>query len=317
VEYVTLPRTDLRVSRIALGCEPLGGVDWGAVDAELARRAVARALELGVNVFDTANVYGLGKSEENLADALGPRRHNVVIVTKGGMTWQSDPGAGRARIALDGSPANMMATVEGSLRRLRIDCIPVFLLHYPDPGVPVAATIEALCRCREAGKIRHIGLSNCSVSDIEAADRVERLAAVELRYSLLERGIEEGVLPWCCKADIGVLAYGPLAQGLLTGKYARGSTFGTDDRRRRLPHFQGEGLERGLQVVQGLRQVGQRNGKSPAQVALRWVLDSPGVTSAVVGAKTADQMDENVGALDWTLEGADREWLSQSGVDGT
>jgi aryl-alcohol dehydrogenase-like predicted oxidoreductase len=289
----------LRVSPLALGCEPLGGTDWGAFDLAEAERAVARSAELGVNVFDTADVYGLGRSEEVLSRALGARRHDVVIVTKFGVNWRTEPGSPRARTFFDATPGRVREALENSLRRLRIDRVPLYLVHWPDPDTPVEATMEALARCREEGKVAEVGVSNFPPALVERAHAVLPLAALELQYSLLDRAAEQDLLPLAGRLGIGVLAYGPLAQGMLSGKYGRASRFGADDRRHRLPHFAGERLEEAVAVVERLREEAERLGRTPAQLALRWVLEHPAVRCAIAGAKSPGQVEGNLGALGW------------------
>ncbi|MDE2292132.1 MAG: aldo/keto reductase, partial [Elusimicrobia bacterium] len=256
------------VSRIGLGCEPLGGTDWGDVDERAAMGAVQAALETGVSLFDTADVYGLGLSEERLSQALGARRHDAFIVTKFGLRWSIPPGGGRAEVSRDASPQRVVEALEGSLRRLRIDAVPLFLLHWPDPATPLEATMEALARCVSTGKVRGVGLSNFGSDGIQKAHALLPLTAVECEYSLVKREAETEVLPLCRRLGIGVLAYGPLAQGLLTGKYGAGSSFGRRDRRSRLPHFESAAVARSGPLLEGLRSAAERLGKTPAQVAL-------------------------------------------------
>jgi aryl-alcohol dehydrogenase-like predicted oxidoreductase len=306
MEYAALGRSGPRVSRVGFGCEPLGGTDWGAVDAKEAEAAVRRALELGINLFDTADAYGLGRSEEALSAALGERRHDVVIVSKFGIAWEIQPG-GRARTWKDASPRRVVEALEASLRRLRVDRVPVYLVHWPDPATPLEATLEALARCAEQGKVGHVGLSNFPAADVRRAHAALPLAAVEAELSLLSRGAEDALLPACRELGVGVLAYGALAQGLLTGKYGRDAAFGPDDRRHRLPAFRGAALERGLAAAAALAEAARESGATPAQMALRWVLDRPGVTSVVVGAKTARQVEANAAAASAVLSGRARD----------
>lgn len=313
MEYTTLSHTDLVVSRIGFGCEPLGGTDWGKVDEQTAINAVARALELGVTMFDVADIYGLGKAERVLSQALGSRRHEVVIVSKFGINWQSDPAGGRARTFRDCSPARVVEALEQSLRRLQIDTMPLYLIHWPDPNTPIEATMEALLKCQQEGKIRHIGVSNFSLPLLQAANQTHPLAALELQYNLIERTADQEVLPYCREQEMSVLAYGPLAQGLLTGKYGLQTTFDTDDRRHRLPHFQGDNLTRHLQMVERLKVVARMHQKTPAQVALRWVLDQPGLSCVIVGAKSPIQIEMNVAASGWQLTPEDVDFI-ENGV---
>lgn len=301
MECVRLSRIDLIISRVGFGCEPLGGADWGYVDESDAVAAVSRALDLGINFFDTADVYGLGRSEEILSRALGERRKDVVIATKFGVNWHKGPTTGRARTFFDCSPRRTIEALEGSLRRLQVDCIPLYLVHWPDPKTPIGETMQALMKCREEGKIRHIGVSNFPASQIREAHQAADLSAVELPYNLIDRRCEAEVLPLCRELGLAVIAHGPLAQGLLTGKYDLNSRFGQDDRRHRLPHFQGKALVEHLRIVDRLKEVGERHQRSPAQVAIRWLLDYTSVTCAITGAKSPPQIEDNVGAVGWSL----------------
>lgn len=312
MEYVRLGATDLNVSRLGLGCEVLGGTDWGVVDEKLAMSAVSRALDVGINLFDTADVYGLGRSEEMLSRALGERRYDVVIVSKFGVNWREDPCGGRAKTFFDSSPRHVVTALERSLRRLRIDCIPLYLIHWPDPKTPISATMEALIKCQAAGKVRYIGVSNFPASLMLEAHRVARLAAVEVQYSLVHRHVEQDLLPHAQQEGIPVLVYGTLAQGLLTGKYSPESRFDGDDRRHRLPHFSEKAWPTNLRIIDRVRRVCARYGKEPAQVAVRWVLSNPAVSCAIVGAKSPAQVDSNVGALGWELSPEDQRYLAES-----
>ena len=310
MECVRLSGTDLVISRVGFGCEPLGGTDWGQVEETDAVAAVSRALELGINFFDTADVYGLGRSEEVLSRALGERRKDVVIATKFGVNWQKGPAEDRARTFLDSSPRRVIEALEGSLRRLRVDCISLFLIHWPDPNTPIGETMQALMKCHEAGKIRHIGVSNFTANLIREAHQAADLSAVELQYNLIDRRCEAEVLPLCRELGLAVLAYGPLAQGLLTGKYGLDTHFGQDDRRHRLPHFQEKAIAQNLRIVDRLREVGERHQRSPAQVAIRWVLDYTAISCAITGAKSPLQIEDNVMATGWSLAQDECRYLS-------
>ncbi|MGH8198716.1 MAG: aldo/keto reductase, partial [Steroidobacteraceae bacterium] len=276
--------------------------DWGEYDRQETIRAVARAVDLGINAFDTADVYSLGESERALAKALGPRRHEMFIVTKGGVRWESPPGEKRARTSFDLSPAYLRQALEDSLRRLDIDAIPLYLLHAPDPTVPLERSLEAVTALKHAGKIRAIGLSNFSFADIRRADALAEIAAVELRYNLLERGPEKELFPWCRERGIGVFAYGPLAEGLLAGQYSETSRFDASDRRSRLPHFQGDAFRKNLDVVERVKRAAADHSKTAAQIAVNWVLSRDAVTSAVVGVKNVKQLEEAAGSVGWAID---------------
>lgn len=301
MEYGTLSGSGLPVSRIGFGCEQLGGTDWGNVDKKLVTAAVQRALELGVNIFDTADVYGLGRSETRLSEALGEERHKVIVSSKFGVNWIADPQAGRAKTFVDCSPARVTKALEQSLRRLRLECIPLYFVHWPDPRTPVEETMLALQRCQTEGKVRHIGLSNFSAEGIRRAHAVVPISAVQTPYNLIQRQAEEETLRCCNALGISAMAYGPLAQGLLSGKYSAQTKFADDDRRHRLPHFRAENVETNLSVLKRIQIVAAESGKSPSQIAIRWVLEHPAIVCAIVGAKAPNQIEENVGALGWRL----------------
>lgn len=296
-----LRSADIELSALALGCEPLGGTDWGTIDPDAARRAVRRALDLGVTVFDTADVYGLGRGEEELSRALGQNRHDVVIVTKFGVRWRTAAPGQRAATSRDASAEYVVRALEGSLRRLRVEAVPLYLVHWPDPHTPIEATLGALERAREQGKVRAYGLSNFPADVVNRVARVYPVAAVEGEYSLIRRKPSDRVFPTARQHGLSALAYGPLAQGLLSGRYDETSSFGRSDRRHRLPHFSREQLRRARPLLSAIAEVAGRHEKSAAQVAIRWVIDSGVADVVIAGAKTVPQVEANVGALGWEL----------------
>lgn len=306
MEYVRLGVTELTVSRLGYGCAAMGGYDYGRVNDEESVRSVQRALSLGVNFFDTADVYGLGHAEEILGRALGPRKHDVVIATKFGVRWDSS-----GRTVRDTSARWVTQAVQGSLRRLGLDCIPLCQIHWPDHQTPVAETLEALGRLQEAGKVRYIGCCNFDARALEQAQAHGRIESLQLPYSLVERQWEETIRDCSRRHRVGVLCYNSLGQGLLTGKYGRDSRFEGTDLRRRSALFQGEAFERNLAMLEQVKIVGRRHNRTSAQVAIRWVLDNPGVGCAITGIKGARQIEENASALDWTLPLEDRELIDR------
>jgi len=307
IEYSDLAATELRLSRIGFGCWAIGGHGYGIVDDRESIEAIQQALSSGINFFDTADVYGFGHSEEVLSKGLGARRHDVVIATKCGVCWDA---AGKTY--RDSSARRVVEALDGSLRRLRVDCIPLYQLHEHDGVTPLEETMEALCRCREAGKIRFIGCTNLVAAQVASMNAIDRLSSVQLLFSMVDRA-HEPLLQACHEAEgMSTIVYGALVRGLLSGKYDRQSTFGRNDTRPTDADFQGLRLERNLELVSDVASVALQYDKSPAQVALRWVLDLPFISSVIVGMKTRDQVLSNVGAMGWSLPGEDWQRLSRS-----
>lgn len=297
MEYIQLGKTELMASRVGFGCWAMGGYGWGTVNDGESIRSIHRALELGINLFDTADVYGLGHSEEVLRRGLGDDRKRVVIVTKFGLRWDSE-----ARITRDISPQRVIEALEGSLRRLDIDAIPLYFIHGPDDSTPIEDTMGALVRCKEAGKVLHIGCSNLPVETVRRAHAVCPVTGVQASYNIVDRTAEQAIIPLCRELGISLLTFSSLAQGLLTGKYGPYVTFGEQDIRKRSQYFAGERAAENMETVMRVTAVARRLGVTPAQVALRWLLDNPDVVCALTGVKRPEQIEENSGATDWKLD---------------
>lgn len=295
MENTRLGNSDLVVSRVGLGGCPLGGHGWGQVDDTKLADAVRAALNAGIDFFDTADVYGLGRSETVLSQALGSKRHDVTIATKFGVRWND-----QKQIVKDISRKYLREALEASLKRLRVDCIPLYYVHWPDHKTPVEEAIEELERCRRQGKVRAIGVSNFSSEQIRLARQVAEIASAQAQLSLVETDALslETVLR---ETEISLTTWGSLAHGLLCGKYDIESRFGANDRRQRYDHFQGETFRRNLHIVESLKSIASRLGKTPAQVAIRWLLDTPAVSCVLFGAKSPQQVDDNFGAIGWSL----------------
>jgi aryl-alcohol dehydrogenase-like predicted oxidoreductase len=309
VEHRRLGPTDLKVSRVGFGGWPIGGHGWGPVEDQQSIRAVRQALDLGVTLFDTADVYGFGHSEEVLSEALGEHRKGVVLASKFGLRWNE-----RGETCLDSTPGWVVEALEGSLRRLKLDCLPLYQIHWPDPKTPIEETMAALKMCQKQGKIRYIGCSNFSVEMTVRADRESRLGSSQSAYNLVDRAMETEWFPCSAEMGIGVIAHSPLAKGLLSGKFESHAQFAPNDIRSRSKYFQAGELEKNLKAVERLREVAGRTGKTPAQVALRWILEHPAVTAVIPGIKTPEQAIENAGAMGWSLAKEDYEMLSRSGL---
>lgn len=300
---VTLGMTGLEVSPIAFGTWQLGG-DWGSFDESEAISAIRHARELGVNFFDTAQAYGFGASEQLLGkalrDGLGARREELVIATKGGLRIDAEHGLVR-----DSSPAWLRRGVQESLRHLGVEYIDIYQVHWPDPNTPLAATAQALEELVQEGKIRHVGVSNFGVAEMAEFARTRPVETLQPPYHLFRRDIESDVLPYAREHDIGVLAYGPLAHGLLTGAMDKDTTFPAEDWRSNSDLFNGEAFQRNLQTVRDLESLAQSRGYSVGQLAIAWTLANPAVQVAIVGSRSIPHIEDSLGALEVELSKED------------
>jgi aryl-alcohol dehydrogenase-like predicted oxidoreductase len=298
---VRLGTTDLQVSAICFGTWAYGG-EWGQFDEEEAKATIAHALELGINFFDTAQGYGFGRSERVLAAALWDRvrREDVVVATKGGLRMDGD------HLVRDASAAWLRQGVDSSLRSLGTDYIDLYQVHWPDLRTPAEETGAALTALVHEGKIRHVGVSNYNVTQMEDLRRFAPLQTLQPPYHLFHREIEAPILPYCARHDIGVLVYGPMAHGLLAGQMTRTTTFAPDDWRGHSPDFTGPRFARNLAVVEELRRFATGRGISLPELAVAWTLSHPAVDVAIVGAQRPDQLDGSVGAADVKLTDVDR-----------
>ena len=299
METVTLGMTDLKVSRIAFGAWELGG-EWGSFDENAAIATIRHARERGITLFDTAQAYGFGASEQILGralrDDLDQRREEVVIATKGGLRMT---GSGLVR---DSSRAWLRQGVDDSLRALDVDYIDLYQVHWPDPNVALTETAGALEELVREGKIRHVGVSNFDVAEMAEFAHTRPVETLQPPYSLFRRDIEADVLPYTRAHDIGVLVYGPLAHGLLTGSMDERTTFAPDDWRSTNPSFQGDTFRRDLDKVRDLQRfAAEELGRSVAQLAVAWTLANPAVHVAIVGARRAQHIDEAITASELHL----------------
>ncbi len=303
---VRLGRSELRVSPIAFGTWQLGG-EWGAFDERRAIEAIRHARELGINFFDTAQAYGFGTSERLLGraleDELRDSREDVVIATKGGLR----PVAGG--VEEDSRPDWLRRGVEQSLEALGVEFIDLYQVHWPDRGTPFGETAEALAELVEQGKIRHVGVSNFSAEQMEEFSETLPVETTQPPYHLFEREIESGVLQWCMENDVGVLVYGPLAHGLLTGSIDEDTEFADDDWRSASPLFSGPALAQNLEVVRELAEVADEVGCTVGQLAIAWTLAHPAVHVAIVGSRSAEHIEESAGALDVELGERELQWI--------
>lgn len=288
-----LGQSELCVSPVALGCWPLAGITSGAITEETAVAVIDAALDAGVNHLDTAYAYGrLGESERLIARAIRPRREQVVLGTKVGVYW--DDGGTLRRT---GRPSLLRRHFEESLRRLEVEAVDLLYFHAPADDAPLAESAGLFRELLAEGKTRAVGVSNLSVEQMETFAVECPVTACQVRYNRLQREIEADVLPWCRTHGVSVVAYEPLAMGLLTGKFARDHVFAEDDWRRRSPLFAGEAWQKNLAEVERLRSIAKTFGCSVAQLAVGWAIAQPGVAVALCGAKRPEQIRETAEAM--------------------
>jgi aryl-alcohol dehydrogenase-like predicted oxidoreductase len=299
MEHIDIPGISLKPSRVALGTWAIGGWMWGGTDEAEAIRTIQAAVDRGITLIDTAPVYGFGRSEEILGQALaeGGRRQRVAIATKVGLDWKD------GRPFRNGSKARIQKEIEDSLRRLRTDAVDLYQVHWPDPKVPVEESAAAMADLLRAGKIRAIGVSNFSPTQMDAFRKVAPLHTAQPPYNLFERGIEHDVLPYCRDGGIVTLAYGALCRGLLSGSMTKQTQFGGDDLRKSDPKFQAPRFAQYLEAVQRLDRFAQENyGKRIIHLALRWILDRQGSTIALWGARRPDQLAPVSELMGWHID---------------
>jgi len=293
----------LEVSVIALGTWAMGGTveTWGQVDDRESIAAIHQALDLGINLIDTAPIYGLGHSEEIVGKAIQGRRNEALVATKCGLLFPKSNDELPPRCL---SRESIIRECEDGLRRLRTDVIDVYHCHWPDPETHIHETMDALTTLLEQGKIRAIGLSNFSCEQMTAAREFGPVHCLQPHFSMLHLRAAEDLIPYCIEYRIGVLPYSPLAKGLLTGKFSTDSRF--EDIRSQDPEFVGERYRRNLRVVDELKNIAASYDRTLTQLVINWTVSFPGVTAPIVGAKRPSQVVENAGGVGWTITEEDR-----------
>lgn len=298
-----LGNSDMQITAIGFGAWAIGGGDWefswGPQDDNESIGAIQHALDLGINWIDTAAVYGLGHSEEMIAKALQGRTKKPYIFTKCSLVWDENRQIGSS-LKRD----SIRREMEGSLRRLRVDAIDLYQIHWPNPEEDIEEGWETLARLKEEGKARYIGVSNFSVPQMKRAAKIAPITSLQPPYSMLNRNVEAEILPYCEENKIGVINYSPMVSGLLTGTMTaeRVAQMPADDWRRNNQRFQEPQLSRNLKLVELLREIGKPYGRSPGEVAIAWTLRKPAVTGAIVGARSAKQVDGIIGAATFRLQ---------------
>jgi len=304
--FRTLGNSDLRLTPVGFGAWAIGGGNWefawGPQDDNESIGAIHRALDLGVNWIDTAAIYGLGHSEEIVGRALKSTSNKPFVFTKCSMRWHQDRSIYRSL-----KTESIAEELEGSLRRLGVETIDLYQIHWPNPDTEIEEGWEALARFQKEGKIRWIGVSNFSVEQMKRALKIAPVTSLQPPYSMLRRAIEEEILPFTRFNNIGVINYSPMVSGLLTGKMTaeRVAAFPQDDWRRRAVEFNEPRLSRNLQLVELLREVGNGHNVSPGVVAVAWTLHHPAVTAAIVGGRSAQQVEGLAPALEFRITDED------------
>jgi aryl-alcohol dehydrogenase-like predicted oxidoreductase len=298
----TLGNSDLQLTPIGFGAWAIGGGNWefawGPQDDNESITAIHRALDLGINWIDTAAIYGLGHSEEIVAKALKSTSHRPLVFTKCSMRWHADRSIFRS---LKGG--SLAEELENSLRRLGVETIDLYQVHWPNPETEIEEGWETLARFKEQGKVRYIGVSNFNVEQMKRAQKIAPITSLQPPYSMLRRAIESEILPFAQANNIGVINYSPMVSGLLTGKMTaeRVAAFPLDDWRRRAVEFNEPRLSRNLKLVEVLREIGNGHNVSPGVVAVAWTLRHPAITAAIVGGRSADQVEGLAPVLEFRL----------------
>lgn len=297
-----LGSSDLHLTPIGFGAWAIGGngwaFGWGHQEDQESVEAIHRALDLGVNWIDTAAIYGLGHSEEVVAQALKGRSTQPYVFTKCSMIWNEKGEIGRSLKA-----DSLQREVEASLRRLNVETIDLYQIHWPNPDPEIEEGWTKLAQLQKEGKVRYIGVSNFNVEQMRRAQQIAPITSLQPPYSLVNRNVESEILPFCQQQHIGVINYSPMQSGLLTGAMTaeRVAKLPDDDWRRNSTEFQEPRLSRNLKLVELLRQIGQRHDRSPGEVAITWTLRHPAITAAIVGGRNGKQVEGIIGAMEFRL----------------
>ena len=304
MEHRPFGRTGLDVSAVGFGCWEVGG-GYGQVDEAEFATAVGRALDLGINCFDTAEGYGMGASERALGEALGGRRDEAIVVSKFGMNYRDKPNL------RDSSRERVLASIDKCLKNLGTDYVDVYLVHWPDRETPFEETMGALDDVVREGKVRFVGVSNFKREEIEACMQLGRIDVVQYGWNMFDRRMQREILPYCVQHDIGFMAYGSLAYGLLTGTFTEDQDFGSDDWRARQGKmgsiklfeslFGAESFPNNVRAVNELKGIAKRYDKSLPQLALRWATSNPAVSTSLVGCRNRAEVEDNAGAVGWSI----------------
>ncbi|HEX5315666.1 MAG TPA: aldo/keto reductase, partial [Candidatus Kapabacteria bacterium] len=312
METRQLGNSDMKITPLGIGAWAIGGGGWsgsmGPQNEDDSVPAIHAALDLGLNWIDTAALYGLGHSEEVVARALKGRSQRPYVFTKCERVW-NDKGEIGASLKAD----SIRKECEGSLRRLQVDVIDLYQIHWPEPDEDIEEGWMQLSRLQREGKVRYIGVSNFSVAQMRRAQKIAPITSLQPPYSIVTREIEEEILPYAKNNNIGVIVYSPMSAGLLTGSMTkeRVANFAAEDWRVNLPNFREPLLSRNLRLVERMREIGKRHDRSPGEVAIAWTLNHPAVTGAIVGFRSPKQVNGIIGAMDFRLSKVEIEEIEQ------
>jgi aryl-alcohol dehydrogenase-like predicted oxidoreductase len=308
-----LGTSSVKVSPVIFGAWAIGGWMWGGNEESDSIDAIRAAIDHGIHTIDTAAIYGMGHSEELVAKAIEGRRDKVVIATKCGMRWNTEQGSepwpqkdndGKDVVIRKNGKADSIAyECEQSLKRLKVEVIDLFQIHWPDRSTPAEETIGAMEKLRQQGKVRAIGTSNYNVEWLTKASATATIASDQPPYSILRRGIEKELLPFCRDHQIGTICYSPMERGLLTGKVGPDRTFGEGDHRAKHPYFSVENRKKVIAALESVKPIADKYGVEYAQLIVNWTFSQPGITAAIVGARNAEQATANAKAMSFTLTG--------------
>ena len=302
MKFTTIKKTDIKISSIGLGTNAVGGHNlFNNLNDSEGKQLVQKALDLGVTFIDTADIYGKGRSEELISEVItNYPRDKFVIASKGGNEWFSD-----GTVMPNNSPKYLRKALDNSLKRLKLDYIDLYYLHFLDYKTPIKEAINELSTLKKEGKICSIGISNVTLKELEMANSTNEISAVQLQYNILDRSVEKDIIPYCIAHNISFLAYGPLAFGLLGGKYRHNFKLDSSDWRNKISHFQKEQFEIMLNKVEALKTIAIKKNISISNLSMAWLLTQNGVDAIIPGAKNTQQVAANVTAANVKLTSED------------
>ena len=315
MKYKKVKNIEEEISVIGFGCWGISGPEfWEGTTDESSIKTIQKAVENGINLFDVAPVYGFGHAEEILGTALKGMRHKVLIATKCGLVWDE-----QKRIKRNLTPKSIFKEIDDSLKRLKTDYIDLYQIHWPDSTTPIEESMEAMEKLKKEGKIRAIGVSNYSLEQFKKAVKSAEVVSNQLPFSMVDRHIEEDIIPYCLENGYAILAYSPLQRGLLTGKVTPDYKFKDDDHRKDNPFFTIENRKKVLLLIDKIRPIAESHGITVAQLVINWTVHHPGITAALVGTRNVKQAEENFDSLKVELSDEEMDqinkWVYQTNLE--